>query len=99
MADDVLYREALKRGPEGMQLALQRGGKALLARQPLVVFAAKTLYKNPEAVLAAILAIVTFLLRWFDWQFVLLLAFTLILVGAILNRPRFGRRALRYRSA
>ncbi len=99
MTDDVLYREALKRGPEGMQLALQRGGKALLARQPLVVFAAKTLYKNPEAVLAAILAIVTFLLRWFDWQFVLLLAFTLMLVGAILNRPRLGRRALRYRSA
>jgi len=99
MSDDVLYREALKRGPEGVQLAMQRGGKALLARQPLVVFAAKTIYKNPEAVLAAILAIVTFLLRWFDWQFVLLLVLALTLVGAFLNRPRSRRRSLRYRSA
>lgn len=99
MADDVLYREALKRGPEGMELALRRGGKALLARQPLVVFAAKTLYKNPEAVLAAILAIVSFLLRWFDWQFVLLVSLVLLLVGMLLSRSRSRRRPLRYRSA
>jgi len=99
MTDDVLYREALKRGPEGVQLAMQRGGKALLARQPLVVFAAKSLYKNPEAVLAAIAAIVAFLLRWFDWQFVLILALVLGSVGAFLNRPRSRRRAVSYRSA
>ena len=99
MTDDVLYREALKRGPEGVQLAMQRGGKALLARQPLVVFAAKSLYKNPEAVLAAIAAIVAFLLRWFSWQVVLIVALVLGSVGAFLNRPRSRRRAVSYRSA
>jgi len=99
LADDALYREALKRGPEGMQLAVQRGGKALMARQPLVVFAAKSVYKNPEAVMAAIAAIIAFLLDWFDWQFVLLLGGVLFIVGALLNRRRPRRRALRYRSA
>lgn len=95
MTDDVLYREALKRGPQGLQLAMQRGSKALLARQPLVVFAAKTLYKNPEAVGA----LITFLLRWFSWQVVLIVALVLGSVGAFLNRPRSRRRAVRYRSA
>lgn len=87
MVDDVLYREALKRGPDGMELAMRRGGKALMARQPLIIFAAKTLYKNPEAVLVAIQAIVSFLLRWFTWQFALLLALALTLVGGVLLPP------------
>lgn len=99
LADDVLYGEALKRGPKGMELALQRGGKALLARQPLVVFAAKSLYKHPEAIAAAIMAFVKFLVRWFTWRAVLVVAAVSLLLGSLLWQARPKRRPLRYRSA
>lgn len=97
LGDEALYVEALRHGPEGMQLAVQRGGRALLARQPLVVTAAKTVYKSPEAVAAAIAAIVAFIVRWMDWPVTLGVAGALLLLG-LLNLLA-GRRRQRRRWA
>lgn len=106
VGDDVLFREAIKRGPEGVQLAVQRGGKALLARKPVIIFAAKALYQNPEAVLGAILATVAFLIERFSWAFALGFAGALAGVGSLLyasgrrRRPPGARRpAVRRRVA
>lgn len=94
LADDALYTQALKRGPEGVRLAVQRGGKALLARHPLVVFLAKTVYKNGAA-------LVQLILRHLTWGVVLVLFGLLLLVGLFLARPRERRRGrpARYRTA
>lgn len=81
LSDDALYGEALRRGPGGVQLAVERGGRALLVRNPAVVFIAKTAYKNPEVVLAVLLALAAFLLNLLTWPLALMLAGALALVG------------------
>ena len=95
--DDALYREALKRGPAGLELAAARGGRALLARQPLVVFAAKSLYQHPEALAAALAAIVAFVLRWLTWPWVAGAALALALLGLALRASARQRRGARRR--
>jgi len=96
--DAALFTEAVKRGPPGLILASERGAAALLTRKPLLVTAAKTVYRNPEAILAATAALATWLLRWTDWTYVLVVAGVLI-VGGLLSYPygparekRRGRR-------
>ena len=100
LGDEALYVEALRHGPPGLRLALQRGGRALLARQPLIIAAAKTVYKSPEAVAAATAAIVAFVVRWMRWPLtlgvalvLLLLGFSSILLGRRRPRPRWDGRA------
>src|SRR5690606_21829469 len=70
LTDEGLYAAALARGPAGMELAVRRGGSALLARQPLLVAAAKVFYRDPDALLKALAALGTFLLRWLTWPLV-----------------------------
>ncbi len=96
IADPALYTEALKRGPSGLRLAASRGGKALLARQPLLVFVAKSIYKNPEAIAAAIAWLVSFILAWLTWPWVGAVAGVLMFLGFIYyasgrRRPRRAR--------
>ena len=86
--DPALFATALKRGPPGLILAAERGGAALLARKPLLVTIAKTVYKSPEAILAGAAALATWLLRMSDWTYVLAAAGVLI-VGGLLFYP-FG---------
>ena len=95
--DAALFSEAVKRGPPGLILASERGAAALLTRKPLVVTAAKTVYRNPEAILAATAALATWLLRWSEWTYVLIAGGALIVAGLILYpygpaRARRGRR-------
>jgi len=78
LADADLYSKALLRGEPGLRLAARRGGKALLARQPLLVFAAKSLWKNPEA----FAALVAFTVRWATWPWVGAVAALLLVAGA-----------------
>ncbi len=88
LTDPDLYSKAMLRGGPGLRLAGLRGGKALLTRQPLLVFAAKSLWKNPEA-LAALAA---FIVRWVTWPWVGVAAGLLFLAG-VANfrfRPRTG---------
>lgn len=92
-ADDALYRAALDRGPDGLRLAAERSGRALLTRQPLIVALSKSVWKNPEA-LAALAA---WLLRWATWPLVGGVAVTLLAAAAIV-RPRPRRRHSRRRS-
>lgn len=101
IADPALYAEALKRGPSGLRLAATRGSKALLARQPLVVFATKSIYKNPEAVAAAVAWLVTFILTWLTWPWVGALAGVLLVVGLgyyLSGRRRPSRPQVKYAS-
>ena len=86
LSDPDLYAAGLLRGPSGMQLVMDRGAKALLTRQPLLVAAAKSLWKNP----AALAALVAFILRWLTWPWVAAVAGVLALVGLIYLRS--GRR-------
>lgn len=87
--DPDLYAAGLLRGPNGVQLVMERGAKALLTRQPLIVAAAKSLWKNP----AALAALVAFVLRWLTWPWVGAVAGVLALVGLIYLRSgtRRGR--------
>lgn len=97
IGDDGLYRAALHRGPAGLALAAERGGRALLARAPFVTFAAKSLYKHPDAIAAWALAFAAFLLRALTWPVVLASAAALVLVARLLwpYRGRSSRSALR----
>jgi hypothetical protein len=88
--DDALYRAALTRGPDGLRLAAERGGRALLTRQPLLVALAKGVWKNPEALARALAAVAAWLLRWATWPWVAGFAAALA-VAAALVWPR-GRR-------
>ncbi len=91
LADDGLYAQAALRGPAGIQLALERGGKALLARQPLMVFAAKTLYVNGDRLLPLVLGVLA-------WPWVWGIAAAIVLVGSVLvasGRRRGLRRGSR----
>lgn len=94
--DPDLYQTALRRGPQGIALAARRGSAALLARKPLIVTAAKTVYRNPEALLAAAAALASWLLRVANWTIVLITSGAL-LVLAILVNPRSRRRRRRRR--
>lgn len=103
LADDpALYRAALRRGPQGVVLAARRGSAALLARKPLIVTAAKTIYGNPEALAAAAAALATWLLRTATWTAVAVAAGAMLLL-ALLLRPRRrrsrGRRGRVWRAA
>ena len=81
--DPALFAAAVERGPPGLILAAERGGAALLARKPLLVTIAKTVYKSPEAVLAAAAALATWLLRAAGWAYVLAAAGVLIVFGLL----------------
>ena len=89
--DDALYRAALSRGPAGLRLAAERGGRALLTRQPLLVALAKGVWKNPEALARALAALAAWLLRWATWPWVATFAATLGL-SAVIVWPRGRRR-------
>jgi hypothetical protein len=82
--DPALLTAAVKRGPPGLILAAERGGAALLARKPLLVTVAKTVYKSPEVVAALAAALATWLLRWADWTYVAIAAAVLVVGGLIL---------------
>ena len=91
VADDApLYAEALRRGPAGLLLAAERGAAALLSRKPLLLFAAKTIYRNPEAIATFALALATRLLSWASWELTLVIAAAMLLLAALI-RP-FRRR-------
>jgi len=95
--DDALYRAALARGPAGLRLAAERGGRALLARQPLLIALGKAVVKHPDALADLLAAWATWLLRWVTWPWALLASGGLALL-ALLLRPR-GRRSRRARGA
>jgi len=93
IADDAAYRAGLARGPAGLQLVAERGGAALLARQPLLIWAAKSVVKHPEALAAFMAALATWVLRWATWPVVLGASLTLVTLGLVLwpRRPRRRR--------
>lgn len=98
IADDGVYRAGLTRGPAGLQLVAERGGAALLARQPLLIWAAKSVVKHPEALAAFMLALATWLLRWATWPVVLVTSAVLVALGSVLwprRRRRGGARRRR----
>lgn len=92
--DPELYQAALKHGPEGVTLAARRGSAALLARKPLLVTAAKTVYKSPEAVAALAAQLAKWLLRSVTWTVAVAAAAVLLVVAAIIapGRRRSRRR-------
>ncbi len=92
IADDAVYRAGLERGPAGLQLVAERGGAALLARQPLLIWAAKSVVKHPEALATFMAALATWLLRWASWPVVLGASVTLVSLGLILWPRRTRRR-------
>jgi hypothetical protein len=92
IADGAVYRAGLARGPAGLQLVAERGGAALLARQPLLIWAAKSVVKHPEALAAFMATLATWLLRWATWPVVLGASVTLVSLGLILWPRRPGRR-------
>ena len=96
IADDGLYRAALARGPAALELAAERGTRALLSRQPLLVWAAKSVYKHPDALAEALLALAAWVLRWATWPVVLLVAAVSSLTSWVLwPRRRRARRVRR----
>lgn len=99
IADDAAYRAGLARGPEGLRLVAQRGGAALLARQPLLVWASKSVYKHPEALAAFLAALASWLLRWATWPLVLAVSGVLVVLGLVLWPRRRPRRLARARVA
>lgn len=95
LADDPeLYQAALRHGPSGVALAARRGSSALLARKPLILTAAKTVKRNPEALAMAAAALARWLLRMASWTAVLITAGALLLLAALV-RPRRRRRRRR----
>ena len=99
ITDDGLYRAALARGPGALELAATRGTRALLSRQPLLVWAAKSVYKHPDAIAEALLALAAWLLRWATWPLVLASAAVALLGGRVLwpwrrRAAGVGRRRL-----
>ncbi len=99
IADDALYRAALARGPDGLRLAAERGARAMLSRQPFVIFAAKTFVRHPEALTDAALAIATWALKRLSGALGLVVSASLIVAGVLLRftnrrRPRRARPRL-----
>ena len=95
--DDALYRAALARGPAGLRLAAERGGRALLARQPLLVTLGKAVVKHPDELADLLARWATWLLRSVTWPWALLASGTLALL-ALAVRPGGRRRSWRRRA-
>jgi len=94
--DDALYRAALARGPEGLRLAAERGGRALLARQPLLITLGKAVVKHPDQLAHLLARWASWLLRWVTWPWTLLASGSLALLGVLVQprrRPRRRRRS------
>ncbi len=90
--DDALYRAALTRGPEGLRLAAERGGRVLLTRQPLLIAVGKAVVKHPDELAALLTRWATWLLRWLTWPWTLLASGTLALLAWVVRpRPRVRR--------
>jgi hypothetical protein len=94
--DDALVRAALARGPEGLRLVAERGGRALLARQPLLITLGKAVVKHPDELTGLLARWATWLLRWVTWPWALLASGTLALL-ALAVRPARQRRSPRRR--
>jgi hypothetical protein len=94
--DDALYRAALARGPDGLRLAAARGGRALLARQPLLITLGKAVVKHPDELASLLARWASGLLRWVTWPWALLASGALTLL-ALAVRPRRRRRPRRHR--
>jgi len=92
--DDALYRAALARGPDGLRLAAERGGRALLARQPLLITLGKAVVKHPDELANLLTRWATWLLRSLNWSWALLASGALALL-ALAMRPRRRRRPRR----
>lgn len=91
--DAVLYGAALAKGPDGLALAAARGGRALLARQPVLVALAKAVHRDPAALAAFVAWLATTLLRWATWPVVAAVAAgALIAAAAIAPRSRGRNR-------
>ena len=96
ISDDALYRVSFARGPAGLHLAAERGSRALLSRQPLLIWAAKSVHKHPDELAAFVLAFATWLLRWATWPVVVVVAGAALLAGLVIwPRPRRSRRRTR----
>lgn len=92
LADDPdLYAAALKRGPAGLQLAAERGGAAMLARQPWLIALGKAFVKHPEALARWLAQAAAWLLRAITWPRVAIAVGGLLLVASAI-RPRGRRR-------
>ena len=97
LADDPdLYAAALARGPAGLRLAVDRGGAALLARQPWLIAVGKALVKHPETLARWLATAAAWALRWATWPWVVA-ASGLLAAAAAIVRP--GRRRAPRRSA
>jgi hypothetical protein len=92
--DAALYAAALAKGPDGLALAAARGGRALLARQPVLVALAKAAHRDPAALAALAAWLASVLLGWATWPLVAALAAAALLAAAAIV-PRPGRRARR----
>ncbi len=91
LGDDVaLYGVALAKGPNGLALAAARGGRALLARQPLLVTLAKAVHRDPEALARFAAWLAATLLRWATWPLVAAFAATALLAAAVIAPGQRG---------
>lgn len=95
--DAALYRAALAKGPDGLALAAARGGRALLARQPVLVALAKTVRREPVALAAFTAGLANMLLRWASWPVVAAFAAVALLTAAAIA-PRARGRARQQRT-
>jgi hypothetical protein len=99
LADDAaVYAVALAKGPDGLALAAARGGRALLARQPVLVAFAKAVHRDPAALAAFVAWLAGVLLRWATWPVVAAFAAVALLAAATIApraRARTGRRVRR----
>ena len=93
--DAVLFGAALAKGPDGLALAAARGGRALLARQPVLVALAKAVHRDPEALAAFVAWLATMLLRWATWPVVATFAAGALLTAATI--APWGRGRARWR--
>lgn len=90
--DPDLAAAALARGPVGVRLAVERGGAALLARQPWLVAVGKAFVKHPVTLAGWLTQAATFWLRWATWPWILGLSASLLAMAVLLRpRPRRGR--------
>ena len=93
--DAALYGAALAKGPQGLALAAARGGRALLARQPVLVALAKAVHRDPASLASFVAWLAATLLRWATWPVVAALAAGALLAAAVVAPG--GRRRVRQR--
>ncbi len=89
--DAALYATALAKGPDGIALAAARGGRALLARQPVLVALAKAVHRDPAALAAFAAWLAATLLRWATWPIVAAFAAAALLAAAVVAPYRRAR--------